>query len=85
MGPRPVFNAASVGEHYLDVAGKGTDITRQDLLRLHKAAGLKEAEVSDMIDAALAATEQWPELAIANGVDAEIVSRTELLLPALKA
>ncbi|MEI2639213.1 MAG: type II toxin-antitoxin system HipA family toxin [Microthrixaceae bacterium] len=85
MGPRPVFNAASVGEHYLDVAGKGTDITRQDLHRLHKAAGLKEAEVSDMIDAALAATEQWPELAIANGVDAEIVSRTELLLPALKA
>jgi hypothetical protein len=85
MGPRPTFNAAGAGEHYLDGAGKGADITRKDLLGLHKAAGLKEAEVSDMIDAALAAVGDWSALATINGVAADIVARNASLLPVLAA
>ena len=67
MGPRPVHLAAGPGEHSLDVAGKGKDIARQDLLGLGPAAGLKPAVIDDMVDAALAAVADWPSLATANG------------------
>lgn len=83
IGPRPDFNVGTAGEHYLDVAGKGTNITREDLLGLRKAAGLKAAAVSDMIDAALAAVGEWQDLATVNGVDDETVERSADLLPAL--
>lgn len=83
MGPRPAFNADLAGEHYLDVAGKGADITRGDLLGLAKPAGLKVGAVSEMIDAALAAVGEWSVLAAANGVDDDIVARAADLLPAL--
>lgn len=82
MGPRPVFAANRPGEHYLDVAGKGTDILRADLIGLHQPAGMA-AEVSDMIDAALDAVGTWSALASANGVRDDIIERTAQTLPAL--
>lgn len=48
-----------------------------------KAAGLKSAAVSDMIDAALAAVGEWQDLATVNGVDDETVERSADLLRAL--
>ncbi|HMS13123.1 MAG: type II toxin-antitoxin system HipA family toxin [Microthrixaceae bacterium] len=83
MGPRPVFAANRPGEHYLDVAGKGTDILRADLIGLHQPAGMAAAEVSDMIDAALDAVGTWSALASANGVRDDIIERTAQTLPAL--
>ena len=83
MGPRPVYVGAHPGEHYLDVAGKGKDITRQDLGGLTKAAGLKLVVVEEMIDSALAAVAQWPELSVSNGVDPEVADQVAKRLPAL--
>jgi serine/threonine-protein kinase HipA len=83
MGPRPVFAAADAGEHYLDVAGKGAHITRDDLAGLHVAAGLRPGDVHDLVDAALAAVEQWPQLATANGVSDTTVAEVAERLPAL--
>lgn len=83
MGPRPAHLGADPGEHYLDVAGKGKDITRQDLVGLTKAAGLKRVSVEEMIDSALAAVAQWPELSVSNGVDPEVAEQVAKRLPAL--
>jgi Protein of unknown function (DUF664)/HipA-like C-terminal domain len=75
MGPRPTHLGADPGENYLDVAGKGKDITRQDLAGRAKAAGLKPGAVEETIDSALAAVARWPELSISNGVDTEIAEQ----------
>jgi serine/threonine-protein kinase HipA len=84
MGPRPAYLADAPGEHYLDVAGKGKDITRDDLRSLSAAAGVKPADVDQMIDAALAAVAQWPALAAANGVPSATVDAVAARLPALR-
>lgn len=83
MGPRPGHVDAGPGEHYLDVAGKGKDITRQDLAGLTKAAGLKLVVVEEMIDSALAAVAEWLRLSVSNGVDSEIAEQVAKRLPAL--
>lgn len=83
MGPRPEFVGAGPGEHYLDVAGKGTGISRQDLRGLAKPSGLKPAEIDEIVDRAVAATESWPTLATANGVPADVVTQVARRLPAL--
>ncbi len=83
MGPRPAYLGADPGEHYLDVAGKGKDITRQDLAGLAKAAGLKPVVVEEMIDRTLAAVDRWPELSISNSVDPEVAGQVAKRLPAL--
>ena len=83
MGPRPAFLASEPGEHYLDIAGKGKGISRADLRSLSDAAGLAPSDVDDMIDAALTAIEDWPELAATNGVPANVISEVNDRLPAL--
>lgn len=83
MGPRPPWLAEMPGEHYLDVAGTGRDITRDDLRRLSTPAGVTENDVDQMIDAALAAVAQWPEIAAANGVPRGTVDAVASRLPAL--
>jgi serine/threonine-protein kinase HipA len=83
MGPRPAFVGAGAGEHYLDVAGKGRDISRQDLCGLAKPAGLKPAVVDEMVDAAIAAVRSWPALASANGVDDAVAAQVAARLPAV--
>jgi serine/threonine-protein kinase HipA len=83
MGPRPEFAGTGPGEHYLDVAGKGKDISRQDLRGLAKSSGLKPTEIDDIVDAALAATNSWPALATANGVAADVVALVASRLPAV--
>jgi serine/threonine-protein kinase HipA len=83
MGPRPAYVGAGPGEHYLDVAGKGKNITRADLVGLSKASGLKPSVIDAMIDAVLAAVAQWPAMATANGVDAALVAEASTRLPAL--
>jgi serine/threonine-protein kinase HipA len=83
MGPRPVHAAADPGEHCLDVAGKGKDITRGDLRTLAKSAGMKPAEIDDIVDAALAATGRFPELAARNGVDGVTIDAVSSRLPGL--
>lgn len=83
MGPRPAYLADAPGEHYLDVAGKGKDITRDDLRSLSTASGVKPADIDQMIDAALAAVAQWPALAAANGVPSGTVDAVAARLPAL--
>lgn len=83
MGPRPVHLAGAPGEHYLDVAGKGFGITRSDLLGLHKPAGLKPADIDEMVDASLAALGRWGELAGPNGVSIEAIDQVSLTVPAL--
>ncbi len=83
LGPRPAYLADAPGEHYLDVAGKGKDITRDDLRSLSTAAGVKPAAIDQMIDAALAAVAQWPALAAANGVPSGTVDAVAARLPGL--
>ncbi len=83
MGPRPTHVGAGAGEHYLDVAGKGKDITRTDLVGLSKSSGLKPAVIDEMIDAVLVAVTQWEAMAAANGVAAELVVEASKRLPAL--
>jgi hypothetical protein len=74
MGPRPAYAAGEPGEHSLDVAGKGEHITRQDLRALAKAAGLRPAEIDEMIDRTLAVVADWYGLAVANGVDPQLAA-----------
>lgn len=50
-GWRPSWDAGEPGEHYLDVADRGTDIRRSDLHRLAKSGGVQAAEIDDMVDA----------------------------------
>ena len=83
MGPRPDFVGGGPGEHYLDVAGKGTDITRSDLRRLSKPSGLKDSEIDEIVDAAIVATNSWAALALANGVPADVVLQVAARLPAV--
>ena len=83
MGPRPAHAGAAPGEHYLDVGGKGKDITRQDLLGLAKAAGLKPVAVDEMIDMTLDAVAEWSSLADGNGVESGIAEAAARRLPAL--
>ncbi len=83
MGPRPAYLGSDPGEHCLDVAGKGKDITRQDLTGLAKAAGLKPVVVEEMIDRTLAAVNQWPELSISSSADPEVAEQVAKRLPAL--
>ncbi len=83
MGPRPAYAAGEPGEHYLDVAGKGNHITRQDLLGLAKASGLRTAEIDEMIDRTMAVVAGWPERAGANAVDPTLIAQAATRLPAL--
>lgn len=83
MGPRPAHLKDGAGEHYLDVAGKGKEITRADLAGLSRAAGIKPVVVEEIIDAALAAVAQWPEVSAANGVAPEVAEQVANRLPAL--
>ena len=83
LGPRPTFAAAGPGEHYLDVAGKGASITRDDLVGLHEPAGLEPHVVADMVDEAVAAVDEWPTVADRNGVDADTIEHAAARLPAL--
>lgn len=83
LGPRPTFAVAGPGEHYLDVAGKGASITRDDLVGLHKPAGLEPHVVADMVDEAVAAVDEWPTVADRNGVDADTIEHAAARLPAL--
>jgi serine/threonine-protein kinase HipA len=83
MGPRPAYLGDTPGEHYLDVGGKGTNITREDLQRLATAAGTTSHRIGDMVDQALAAISAWPELAATNGVGAELVEQASTRIPAL--
>jgi serine/threonine-protein kinase HipA len=83
MGPRPAFVGAGPGEHYLDVAGKGKDISRQDLRGLAKPAGLKPAAVDEMVDAAIATVRSWPAVAFSNGVDDRVAAEIATRLPAV--
>lgn len=83
MGPRPAFLADGPGEHYLDVAGKGKNITREDLRSLSTAAGAKPNDIDQMIDVALAAVARWADLATANGVPQQVVDQAGTRLPAL--
>lgn len=75
--------AAGPGEHYLDVAGKGASITRDDLVGLHEPADLEPHVVADMVDEALAAVDEWPTVADRNGVDADTIEHAAARLPAL--
>jgi serine/threonine-protein kinase HipA len=83
MGPRPAYAGAEPGEHYLDVAGKGKDITRADLVGLSKSSGLRPAVIDEMIDAVLDAVDGWADMAAANGVDERLVVEASRRLPAL--
>ncbi|MBS1836097.1 MAG: type II toxin-antitoxin system HipA family toxin [Actinobacteria bacterium] len=83
LGPRPTFAAVDPGEHYLDVAGKGAYITRDDLVGLHKPAGLEPHVVADMVDEAVAAVEEWPTVADRNGVDPDTIEHAAARLPAI--
>lgn len=83
MGPRPAHLAAGPGEHYLDVAGKGRDITRADLRGLSAAAGLKPATIDDIVDAALETVGHWRSKAAENGVDGGTIEEAAARLPAL--
>lgn len=83
MGPRPAFASAEPGEHYLDISGKGKDITRGHLRTLAKPSGMKPAEIDEVVDAALAAVGRWPELAARNGIDDPTIEQVSSRLPAL--
>ena len=82
MGPRPTYLADGPGEHYLDVAGKGKDITREDLRGLSTAAGVKPNDIDEMIDGALEAVARWASLATTNGVPHQVVDQVATRLPA---
>lgn len=83
MGPRPAHLAKEPGEHYLDIAGKGARIDREDIHSLAAAAGLQTSQIDDIIDQALDAVTGWPDLAAANGVTDEHVAEIAGRLPAL--
>ena len=83
MGPRPAFVGTGPGEHYLDVAGKGAAISSADLRSLAKSAGMKPRDIDDLVDAAIAATGHWPELAAHNGVDRHTIEEVAMRLPAI--
>ncbi|MEZ5218527.1 MAG: type II toxin-antitoxin system HipA family toxin [Ilumatobacteraceae bacterium] len=83
MGPRPAYAASEPGEHYLDVAGKGKQITRQDLRGLARASGLRPAEIDEMIDRTMDVVANWSEWAVANGVDPQLAAQAARRLPAL--
>ncbi len=83
MGPRPTWIGAGPGEHYLDVMGRGRDITRQHLRLLAKSCALKPSAADKMIDATLVAVAQWPDLAALNGVSDEVIGQIAKRLPAL--
>jgi serine/threonine-protein kinase HipA len=83
MGPRPEFVGVGPGEHYLDVAGKGTNISRKDLRSLTAAAGLKLGDIDEMIDRTLTAVGSWEQAAAAHGVDSKLITEIGLRLPAL--
>ena len=83
MGPRPEHLADQPGEHYLDIGGKGKDISRHDLHRLARPADVHTADIDTMIDITLEAVASWPSLAAANGVSDELVGQVATRLPAL--
>lgn len=83
MGPRPTFLADAPGEHYLDVAGKGKDITREDLRSLSSAAGIKPGVIDDAIEATLHAVARWPDLASSNALPDEAIDDIATRVPAL--
>lgn len=60
------FSTGAGGEHALAVAGRGTGITIDDLLRMGQAAGLRQA--ADSIDAVRTALGRWMEVATDAGV-----------------
>lgn len=83
MGPRPAYIGAGPGEHYLDIAGKGTNITRTDIRSLATSAGMKPSAIDELVDAAIAATKRWPELAAQNGLDQHTIDTVAQRLPAI--
>ena len=83
MGPRPTYLVDEPGEHYLDIAGKGAGIRRQDFHELARPGNLKTSQIDDMIDLALSTVESWAELATANGVSEQLVRQYAARLPAL--
>ncbi len=60
------FSHGAGGEHALSVAGRGTDITLEDLRALGRRASLRH--VDDHIEAVRSALGRWLELAAAAGV-----------------
>lgn len=83
LGPRPAHLANEPGEHYLDIAGKGARITRQDLHQLAAGAQLRTTDIDAMVDQTLTAVERWSELALTNGVSATSIATIGQRLPAL--
>jgi serine/threonine-protein kinase HipA len=84
LGPRPVHIGDGPGEHYLDVAGKGTDITRDDLHTLAQAADCTTDDIDRIIDRTLDVAHGWTELATGNGLDLKTVRQIAARLPALR-
>jgi serine/threonine-protein kinase HipA len=83
MGPRPIGMAGGAGEHYLDIAGRGTGLTRADLHSLATPSGLSPGTIDEIIDATLDAIATWPDRAAGNGVPDELIHDIAGRLPAL--
>lgn len=69
------WSAGPGGEHTTDVAGKGTNITRDDLLSLARPAGMDVGAAGTVIDDVMAAVSNWSEVAKASGLDRATVLR----------
>lgn len=63
------WSAGAGGEHATAVAGKGRDVTRDDLLALARPAGLSVRAAGEVIDTVCDAVGGWPGFAHASGVD----------------
>lgn len=61
------------GEHYLDVNGRGRDITLDDLRTLAAPAGLRTREVDGILEQTIEAVRCWPVIA-----ERRVVSPTEI-------
>lgn len=81
MGPQPMFVGQNPGEHYLDIAGKGRDIGRTDLLSLAKPAGLAPPDIDEIIRDVHHALEHWPDLASHNGVEEALIAHVSEFIP----
>ena len=60
--------------HQMTLAGKSGDFTRDDLLRMGRAMGIK-ADGAQVIEQVVAALDTWPDVARAAGVPAEHTRR----------
>lgn len=75
-------SAGMGGEHALTIAGKGTGITRADLLTLAAGARISTAPANAIIDKIAVSISRWPVHAAASGVPARAISATGHLLSA---